>query len=369
MIPALFFFTSVLQATDAEVMRFLIPSLKAGVWPASDPTYLVVAYNIGAALGPLLLIVRWPGLPARLTMTMALGVLAMSELAMGALPSFGGAIIVRALAGAASGVLSFSQLAMAVQVGGRSIAGMTAGFLVALVAGAPLAALLASRFGPGPLYLMVGAMLAGITALALWLLPPAVSQSRTAAGFERLLSHPRLRLGILTSVLVGAGIAGPMTLLPSELQRPGGAALTLAETGRLYLVTGLGPLFALMLSGAASRLGSLRARAQRLAWPLVPAVLLLPLAATSAGFAGALITLALLFETLRRTALQGLIGQLPEQDDRTRYLGLRGIIVQVGLAIGTTLADQLRDRLGFGFACAAGALLIGASALMIPRES
>src|SRR5262249_1816733 len=153
------------------------------------------------------------------------------------------------------------------------------------------------------------------------------------------------------SMLIAAAVGGPTTILPAVLQGTDGAGVSLTALGVIYLVAGAGPLLALGLSHVVRR----RCGNRRLPitgplalLPLLPAV---PWCARSATLIAPLLVGALFVETLRRAALQNHISGLAPRQDLARYLGLRGVLVQLSLAGGSWMAAKLQAHAGFAIAC------------------
>ena len=78
-------------------------------------------------------------------------------------------------------------------------------------------------------------------------------------------------------------------------------------------------------------------------------IVLFPYLATSLATAAAVMLLCVFIETIRRAALQGSLAEVAATEDLPRYLAIRGVIVQLGLAIGYALAEvQFAQRRLFG---------------------
>jgi DHA1 family inner membrane transport protein len=371
---SLLFAIAFVQVTDSQVIPILLARFGAR-WPGSDPAGLVVAYTVGAAILPFLITLRAWRFTGRRAVLAGLALLGTADLLFAACEHFALALALRFAAGAASGILAYSTLVVATRGSprdGGAVTAMTTGFLCALVLGIPGGALVAHFFDPEALFV-------GLALTALALLPlsrrllPASTPRDTDPGptpLARLVSDRRLLAGLVSAMIIAAAIAGPVTLFPAYLQSPEGASLDGAQVGLVYLWAGLGPLLALPLSRRIRRRFTPLALATAGNLLVAVPLLLLPTAGQHRATAAALLLLALLTETLRRSALQTHLALLAPAPDRPRYLTLRGLLAQVGIASGVLLASALTQRFGLAVACGASAALavLAAGLLLLTRK-
>lgn len=363
------FITAALQLTDNQVLALIQGALGERYWPDLDAPagWLLAAYPVGAALGPLSITRYAPSFRGRRAIVTGLMVLATVQLAFAFKPAFAVAIVLRMLAGAASGVLSYALLIEAVAAGNRAVTVMTSGFLLAYVLGIPSAAKIAAHLGLETLFLGLGGvsivLAIGATTLRL---PKHALATRTPRRFRDFARNPVYRNGLATSVLVGAALAGPVSIFPKLLSSVGGFSLD--DIATVYYVGGLGPLIAIPFVPRCIRAFGRRRMAIIGALILIGPLLVMPLGARGIAVAAIILLGALAIESLRRSALQGHIGSLAPEDDRPRYLALRNVAVQISVSGGITLAIQLRNGIGFGAACAAAAALAAASTWFMPPE-
>jgi predicted MFS family arabinose efflux permease len=370
-LPPLLFLTSALQLTDNQVLPLLLKGLGERVWPhvGDDVAYLLVGYPLGAAIGPLLIASRFPHLRGRPVILAALLTLGAAAALFACEPPFAVALGLRTLAGAASGVLSYTLLIEAIAAGHLAVTMMTAGFLFAYVAGIPVGAKVEAWLGPGHLFGSLAAIALVLAVIGSMILrPPTPTPRKTPKPFRAFLVHGAHLNGLLTSILVGAALAGPVALFPSALQEAGRAQLTQDEVGTLYFIAGLGPLAALPMASVFLRTFGRRRVAIAGALALGPLLLLMPWSSEGFSTGGALLFLALLVETLRRTALQGHLGSLPAEEDRARYLSLRNVCVQVSIAGGIAVATLMSRVVGLQASCGIAATLAAVSALLVPEH-
>ncbi|MAG58739.1 MAG: hypothetical protein CMJ83_20815 [Planctomycetes bacterium] len=374
-LPIFLFLTSALQLTDNQVLPLLVKGLgERDEWPEigeSGALDLMAAYALGAAAGPLLVTRLFPHFRGRIAIVTGLALLAFAQVGFSMVPPFAVAMGWRALAGAASGILSYALLIEAVAAGNRAVTLMTSGFLLAYVAGIPTGAKLEASVGLSTFYVGFGAVSLFLAVTAAFVVPrgtakPPDTSTRSFASFFR---ERRFALGLLTSVVIGAALVGPVALFPTALQDPDGAALSQDSVGNLYYLAGLGPLLALSLAPRLlHRFGRRRVAVVGAAALAVP-LLLMPLGAAAPWSGAALLIAALLIETLRRTALQGHLGTLPNDDDRPRYLALRNVCVQVSIAIGILAAQRVSNVGGLAAACGVAAVLALLAAATVPQAA
>jgi predicted MFS family arabinose efflux permease len=366
----LFLLTSALQVTDNEVVALLARGMSREFFEGvttSDVLRLLVTYPIGAALAPLLITTLWPSLRPTRAVLYGLALIAMSQGAMCFSPSLEVAMLLRAVAGAGSGILAYALLHSAANEGAALVTAMTVGFLLGMVAGVPLSALIVGFTGIVGFY----AVLAALSSLLLF---AHVLRDRRMADeppwptppkrFLHLLRAPVYARALLASVLVAAAIGAPMALFPTALQTDG--ALSLSQVGVVYLVAGLGPLLAWpVTSRVLRRFGAWQAArigAATLALPL----LLLPMSAATAISATILLFAALWVETLRRSAMQHHVATLAEGPDRARFLAVRNVLTYLGIALGRLGASLLPGSSALLLASLLGAGLALASSALLP---
>ena len=365
---AFVFLAAAFQLTDNQVFALLAATLDQEYWPdGGDASWLLVAYPLGAALGPCLLTQLAPSVKARAVVTVSLVTLAALQFTMALAPTFALALGCRGIAGAASGILSYALLIEAVRAGDRTVTFMTAGFLLAYVLGIPSAAAVAATVGLPTLFTALGVAAALLAASAQILLPTSATTQHTDTPrpFRHFLASHRYRSGLITSMLIGAALAGPVAVFPQLLTSTGGMGLN--DVAWVYYLGGVGPILALpFVPRLIQALGMARTCTLG-ALTLVPALLAMPLGAHGTVIAGCLLMLALAVETVRRTALQAHMGGLAPEQDRPRYLALRNVAVQVSVSGGVAGAILVRDGAGFMATCVLAAALAAASARWVPK--
>jgi predicted MFS family arabinose efflux permease len=341
-VPALSAFgIAALQASDAAIYPLLLPLLARETFPGCNPSWMLTAYAVGAAAAPLAWSWISPARYARHGIAIGLLGLGLANLGLAVGLPFGAALLARTLAGAGSGVVSGALLIASLRLGHGALSAQTAGFLAALVAGVPGLAHLVAAHGVVAATAGLAAVSGLLLVLAARTLPRPDGGSGPARGFLGLLHEPAPRRGLAAVLVTAAAVGGVTALLPTLLQDPDRGGLDLAATGRVYLLAGLGPLLGGLATPHILRRTGLVPAARGFSLALAPVLVLLPFAVRSAAAAALLLLLALLLETTRRTALQAHLGQFHGPADQPRFLTLRALASQLGLAVAIPIFDLL----------------------------
>jgi DHA1 family putative efflux transporter-like MFS transporter len=340
---------------------------------------MLTSYALACGATPLLatLILRTRRVRA-LTMA-ALAVLGIAAFCFAATTSFPLRLAARAAAGASSGVLSMTLLLSASQIPdersrAHQFTVINAGYLTALVLGVPIGAVVAGRFDVRWVYEAIGGLAFVLCGLSLLVRSGvAAAQVGRPASMIGLFRHRAAALILLATGIVGAAMAGPVGFLGSFLSSERG--LGVDAIGAVYMWAGVGPLLAMPIAGRT--ISKWRPHRIAIAGSLLMAVpiALFPKLATSLATAAAVMLGCVFIETIRRAAMQASLAEAAPPADLPRYLALRGVIVQLGLAIGYALAEAQFGRFGFGVVCAVAAglslaaagVLYGAGAPPVPR--
>lgn len=368
-LTSLFFAVSFLQALDNQLIPVLLDVLEKEMGK-SDAGHLLTAYALACGLIPFL---ATAGSKARNIKPMALAALvtmAGAAFVFGAVSSFPIRIAMRAAAGAASGILSITLLLAAARTEdararARRFTVINAGYLCALVLGVPLGAVLVKHFQVSTVYWGIGGLALLLCALftRTAAVQPAASEADPRRSIIRLFHHRQAALILLATGMVGAAMAGPVGFLGKFLASARGMGID--AIGAVYMWAGVGPLLAMPIaSRTIARFGPDRVA---IAGSLVIGVPIFafPELATSL-MPAALVMLACVFvETIRRAALQASLSAAAPPPDLPRYLALRGVIVQVGLAIGYALANAQMRSFGFGVVCGVAAILSTGAAIVL----
>lgn len=371
-VSALFFAVSFLQALDNQLIPVLLPVLRGEMNGAPAGAFLTgYALACGGILIPFLATAIARADRVRLLAIAALAVLGASAFAFSATTGFPVRLVARTVAGAASGVLSMTLLLAASQIeDGRSRAQqftvINAGYLCALVLGVPLGAVVAKNFDVSSMYAAIGTLALVLAVFFSRMRAPHASAIDSAGmtSVIRLFRHRQAALILLATGIVGAAMAGPVGYLGSFLHDE--RHLALDAIGAVYMWAGVGPLLAMPISGRL--ISKWRPHRIAIAGSLIMAapIAFFPELATSLATAAAVMLVCVFIETIRRAALQGSLAEASPPAALPRYLALRGVVVQLGLAIGYALAEAQFSHWGFGVVCAvaAGLSLAAAGVLM-----
>jgi predicted MFS family arabinose efflux permease len=378
---ALFFTIAFVQALDNQLVPVLLPVLRTEMGGAPVGTFLT-AYALICGAMPFLATILGKAERVRSLSVGALGILAVAAFAFAAIPDFPARIVCRAAAGGASGILSMTLLLAAARIEdarerAHQFTIINAGYLTALVLGVPLGAYFAKRSEVSAIYLAIGAfalLLAGLTAVGVRLAPRRAEPLRPTS-LLRLFHNTQAALVLLATGIVGVAMAGPVGYLGSFLAKSRGFEVD--AIGAVYLWAGVGPLLAMPVAGRTITRWTPHRVAIAGSVIIAAPIVLFPYLATSLATAAAVMLVCVFIETIRRAALQGSLAEVAAIEDLPRYLAIRGVIVQLGLAIGYALAEVQFANGGYAVVCRiaavlsliAAAVLIAAGAPRLQRAS
>ena len=300
--------------------------------------------------------------------------MAAALLAHGLADSFGSLLALRALAGAAGGVLSGASVAY---VGdtfppdrrGWANGWVMSGFAVGQILGIPAGIALADAFGFRAPFVAFGAVMVGAFALSVIALPqPAGARSRTALtlggavrGYRDLARGGATGAAAVVYLVLFAGVGLFVVYFPTWLERAHG--FTGAQVSALYALGGLSNV------AVGPRAGRLSDRVGRrpvivgasvglgLAMAVTPVVAGLPYAPYVA-FCGIMALAA-----ARISPLQALLTEMVPAQRRGSFMSLTTATGNAGFAAGSAAAGALYAGAGFGAnaLAAGGAALVGAA--------
>lgn len=346
-------------------MTLMLPQLSA-IWPDADARLLLLSYALGAALAPLWLFQTFPRLAANHAAMGALIALALANGMFAMLPPFGVALAARALVGAASGVLSTALLDVAARQGRGAVLAQSGAFVAGIALFMPLDAWLGALID-------IDGVASVYSGLALCAFIPAahclpdekdlhVSASAEDAAAQ---ANPRERRLLFAALLSAAALAAPVAFTPAVLQSQSGGNLDLYDTGMLLSFSALGPMLVVLLRRQIFAGRSFAVLARGATWILLPAILLLAGALHDPLTAALLLPVILGIETVRRTGLAGLMATAVPVGERRAFLALRGLVLQLGTAVGLAAALPWGSFTG---ACMLSAGFAAAAAICIPRR-
>lgn len=283
--------------------------------------------------------------------------------------SFLALLVVRALAGAAGGVLNGAAIAYVGDYfppGRRGWANgwVISGFAAGQVAGIPIGTLLAASAGFRIPFLAfaVGTLLALGLVYAILPQPPVeratgrLTVRRAASGYATLLSRREVAAATLVFVVMFGGSTLYVTFLPAWLVASRGA--TASAIAALFLVGGLANAVIGPVSGSLSdRVGRRRI--------IVVASVGLALAMAATPFVGGLVAIGGTFVVAmglfasRASSFTTLLTELVEDRRRGSLMSLTVGVGQLGVGVGGALAGAAYAGVGYpASAVAAGALML-----------
>lgn len=272
--------------------------------------------------------------------------------------SFASLLILRALAGAAGGILSGAAVAF---VGdyfpsnrrGWANAWIMSGVAGGQMAGIPLGTLLSEHFGFRSPFLVFAVTMAFATALVWWTIPqlqtPASSDKLTLgsalAGYRSLLNRSSVRAAVLAYLLMFLGISLYMIYLPAWLETS--FSFAAASIAALFLVGGIANVLA---GPRAGRFSDTQGRRPVILSASLGITLLMaatPLVAVwSWSIYGLFFFIMGLFAS-RASPFQSLLTELVSGEQRGSLMGLTMATGQLGFGVGGALAGVVYVHLGF----------------------
>ncbi len=158
-------------------------------------------------------------------------------------------------------------------------------------------------------------------------------------------------------------MAGPEGFLSSFLKEVRG--LDLQVIGLVYLAAGIAPLIATPLASALlqRRRPDLVAAAGSVIFALP--LLAFPSFATGVVTAAAGMAVVLFLETIRRAGLQLHLAGIVDRSNLARFLAIRGVVAQAGLALGFAASSPLYRTAGYQSVCNAAAAASATAAILL----
>ena len=285
--------------------------------------------------------------------------------------SFPALLAVRALAGAAGGLLSGAAVAyvgdaLPVERRGWAAGWVMSGMAAGQILGIPVGAVLAGRLGYRAPFLAFAVLMAATAVLVALRLPqPDVERAETLslgsalASYRDLLTRTDVRAAAVVFVLMFGGTALFTTYLPTFLEARTG--MSPDAVAGLFLVGGLASVAAGPLSGRLSDRVGRRRVIVGASLGVAVAMAAFPFVAASAVAAYALFFVAMAGFSGRAAPFQALLTELAPARQRGTLLALVVAAGQLGVAGGSTVAGPVYSSLGY----AASALLAAASVLAV----
>jgi predicted MFS family arabinose efflux permease len=346
-------------AIEGGMIAGLLPLISAdfGVTPG-QAGLVVLGYSLAYAVGPPLLAVLLGGVGRRRILAGAEFGLAVCALMMAVMPFFEGVVAIRTILAVAAGTFTGTAMATAAMIApfgqrGRYMQVISLGQAIAALAGVPLGAFVADKFGWRVDYYAL-ALMAGLAALALYkMLPRGMpGDSQTMRDRIRVLRNPGVDRALLSTLLFMMGSA-PIMVYVGALMAALGLDYQLLPL--VLLSGGIGAVACGTMAGRmADRFGSVRTGL--MAGIAVLAVMglyvVLPMLPQALALPGMLLV----------AALQGLVGRAYNIAVTSHMAHLAPTAVPVAISLNMSTFS-----IGMAVAAAVGGIVVdGWGALTLP---
>lgn len=362
-------------SVDAQGIGALAPEIADSLGaPAPVIAASVVFYSSAAGLVALAVARFWRRLDPAASLPAAAALFALASAAAALAPGIATFFAARALAGAAGGLVSALSVAALANASsyasrGKQMTGVAVSYFIAPIAGVPLGAVAADRFGWRAVFafLAVAAIAVGLL-VRRYPLPATSGRSLEAAPASLLVLLTRSRstaFGVAGAFFVSGGLVAFTSFLGTWLSDAFGVPTR--TVGLVYAVAGIGAVAGGAFGGTlADRFGKRRVAAAS----SFAMVALLPAVAVAdwgpALFAGVAATA--LAAALRVAPLQALLTELVAPSERAAYIALRNTASQVGIAVSVAAGEQVyraNGMRGVAWMCASLTLVAWLSTWLI----
>ncbi|MFI9837384.1 MFS transporter [Nonomuraea sp. NPDC051941] len=245
-------FSAAFTAVMTELLPAgLLPQLGAALGvPEGRAGFLVTAYAVASTLSAIPLTALLRGLPRRPVLVGTLVGFALFNTVTGLSSSYAVTFGARVLAGVMGGILwamlvGYAARMVPVERRGRAIAIVSAGITVALCAGIPAGAALASAFGWRTAFLGLAVVAVALVGWVLWKVPDFPGEAATVrVPLRRVAVLPGVRTILGVTVLVLVGHQAMYTYLAPFVAFAG-----LGRTSVVLLVFGVGTVAGIWVTG------------------------------------------------------------------------------------------------------------------------
>ncbi|MEV4359251.1 MFS transporter [Nonomuraea sp. NPDC049625] len=245
-------FSAAFTAVMTELLPAgLLPQLGAALGvPEGRAGFLVTAYAVASTLSAIPLTALLRGLPRRPVLVGTLAGFALFNTVTALSSSYAVTFGARVLAGVMGGILwamlvGYAARMVPVERRGRAIAIVSAGITVALCAGIPAGAALASAFGWRTAFLGLAVVAVALVGWVLWKVPDFPGEAATVrVPLRRVAALPGVRTILGVTVLVLVGHQAMYTYLAPFVAFAG-----LGRTSVVLLVFGVGTVAGIWVTG------------------------------------------------------------------------------------------------------------------------
>jgi predicted MFS family arabinose efflux permease len=266
--------------------------------------------------------------------------------------TFSSLVIVRALTGLAAGTLSTSALSFAAdyypyEQRGRAMGILSMGYFVAFIAGVPLGALAAARFGWHSVFGCLAAASGVMFTLAVLRLPadePHAQSRRSSFGFIEHFRRTDRIAGMVSAFFTSGGIVGFLTYVGAWLNTSYG--LGVDRIGLIFMVSGIAAVAASPLSGWLSDRAGKR---NVIVWSNIALAFLFVIVARTPLGVWLVVGIAALSiaASARQAPLHALTTEIVGPEVRGEYIAIRNAASQVGIATMAIVSASAFDAVGF----------------------
>ncbi|WP_213803119.1 MFS transporter [Granulicella sp. dw_53] len=272
------------------------------------------------------------------------------------------------LAGLGAGLTLPSCYAMATVVAkpgeeARSLGRVLLGWSLSLVAGIPVSALIAQRFGWRFSYIALAAC-AALSAVGTWLLPAhkAVAPApRRRSGIFTLLAYPDVAVVLVVCLACTGAFYGVYAFVADQVRHT--LNISAGKSGMIVLAYGVGVGLGAIANRLVDRIGA------RVLFPItfLLSAFVYGLMAFATHFFTAILVVAGLWGITAHLCLNMIVLQLSRArpTERGAILGLNSATTYLGAMLGTALAGSIYTRAGFkSLSLTAAGLQVGAAVLL-----
>jgi predicted MFS family arabinose efflux permease len=342
-----------LGVSDTQLVFPLLPSIahELGVSPG-QAGIIVTSYSLAAAVFALFAGPLSDQLGRKKVLTGGLALFTAASFSTQHVTTIGALVVARTFTGFAAGTLSTCALSFAgdyysYKERGRAMGILTMSYFIAFVVAAPVAAIIAPRWGWQSLFGSLALVAAAVSLLALWKLPEtpkAQGMQMRLPSFHRHFGKADRLAGMAAAFLTSGGLVGYLTYLTEWLTVERGVALNLV--GLIFMLSGIAAVAAAPLSGwLADHAGKRNV--------IIGAnVLLAPVFVIVARLEWSVmlwIGIAVLgiAASARQGPLHAITTEIVGAEIRGEYTAIRNAASQIGIAVAAALSGYVYDTYRF----------------------
>ena len=375
--------TAFIVSCQLFIVAPLLPIIQDELLNQTPPTdfalgFLGTAYSVVLAFSTLIAGPISDRVGRRRVLVVGTALIAVVLLLHGVAVHYESFLIMRALAGMATGVYSGSMVAFVGDYFPYKRRGWATGWILTGVAcgqilGMPAGILLANAYGFQTPFIVFGGMMVLASAMAWWYLPqPSVKYEEVPFSipavlrtYGKLLQSRGPRAGVVIYFLLFASLGVFLFFFPKWLEEDVG--ISIQQLALLFVIGGIGIVVGTTSGGVLSdRFG----RKPILMFACLALTLVLPFVTFWVqGFTGAAVVTALILTlgAMRTGPIMALLTALTAHTQRGSMMGLAVASGQFGLGVATAAAGWLYEHPGFLYNVIAGTIAIVLMAWVVWR--